>query len=304
MLIVIILNQRIMENNYVKMSDKSKAILGVNVATLLFGFTGLFGKIFSFSPVLIVSGRTFFASITLMIVILTKGHKFFDGTFAEYFRYARQGFLLSVVLVASYKSIQISTVAIGNLAYAAFPVFVVFTESFFFKEKLKWGDFMSAILVILGVSFMIPKFELGNSVTHGVLLGLLSGFSLAFLFVVRRKSMKEAKSSLVVTFYEQFFCFLFLLPLVIYFYDSAILLPQNLGYLLLLGVFCSAYAYYLLISSLAYVKAKLAGIIISAEPVYGVLLAIFLLHEIPDWKTVVGGVVIMVAAFHETYHSV
>jgi drug/metabolite transporter (DMT)-like permease len=287
------------------MENRTKSILGVNLATLLFGFTGLFGKIFSFSPVLIVSGRTLVASVTLIVVILLKRQKFFAGNFAslEYFKYAGQGFLLAIVLVSSYKSIQVSTVAIGNLAYATFPIFVVFTESFFFKEKLKWKDFVSASLVVLGVAFMIPKFELGNSVMQGVLWGLLSGLTLAFLFVVRRKSVSSGNSSLVTTFYEQFFCFLFLLPLAVYFYDPVVMEMKNLGYLLLLGVFCSAYAYYLLISSLAHVKAKLAGIIISVEPVYGVVLAIVLLKEIPDWKTLIGGGVILFAAFYETMRS-
>lgn len=292
----IILNPRNMES-------KTKAIWGVNVATLLFGFTGLFGKIFSFSPVLIVSGRMFFASIALFVVIVIKKHRFFCGTFAEYLKYSLQGFLISLCLVFGYKSIQVSTVAIGNLAYATFPIFVVLTESFFFKEKLKWKDFVSAILVILGVCFMIPKFELGNNVMEGVLWGLLSGLTLAFLFVVRKKSVNGTKSSLVVTFYEQFFCFLFLLPLAIYFYDPVVMEAKNLLYLILLGVFCSAYAYYLLISSLEHVKAKLAGIIISVEPVYGVIFAIFLLHEIPSWRTVVGGGVILFAAIYETFKS-
>ena len=298
------------------MENKTKAILGVNVATFLFGFTGLFGKIFSFSPVLIVSGRMFFASIALFAAIVIKKHRFFGGTFAglaprsarslglEYLKYSLQGFLISLCLVFGYKSIQVSTVAIGNLAYATFPIFVVFTESFFFKEKLKWKDFISAILVILGVAFMIPKFELGNNVMEGVLWGLLSGLTLAFLFVVRKKSVNGTKSSLVVTFYEQFFCFLFLLPLAIYFYDPVVMEAKNLLYLILLGVFCSAYAYYLIISSLENVKAKLAGIIISVEPVYGVILAIVLLNEIPGWRTVVGGGVILFAAIYETYHSV
>lgn len=292
-----------MVNKYNKLSAKSKAIVNVNLATVLFGFTGLFGKIFSFSAFLIVDGRTFFASLALLIVVLVKKHKLFDGTFADYLRYARQGLLLSVVLFATYKSIQVSTVAIGNLSYATFPIFVVFTESFFFKEKLRWGDFVSAVLVILGVAFMIPKFEFGNSVMQGVLWGLLSGLALAFLFAVRRKIVNDGKSTLVTTFYEQFFCFIFMLPLAIYFYDPVVMEPKNLGYLVLLGIVFSGFPFYLLISSLTQIKAKLAGIIISVEPAYGVLLAIFLLHEIPGWKTVVGGVVILFAAFYETFRS-
>lgn len=297
MLVKIILNPKNMEN-------KTKAILGVNLATLLFGFTGLFGKIFVFSPVLIVEGRMFFASISLLLAVVFKKHKLFGGTFAEYLKYALQGFLISLCLVFGYKSIQVSTVAIGNLAYATFPIFVVFAEAFFFKEKIKIKDFASAFLVLVGVSFMIPKLEFGDSATQGVFWGILSGLTLAFLFVVRKKSLNGTKSSLVVTFYEQFFCFLFLLPLSIYFYDPVVTEVKNLFYLILLGVFCSAYAYYLLISSLEHVKAKLAGIIISVEPVYGVILAVFLLSEIPDWRTLVGGGVILFAAIYETYHSV
>lgn len=289
-----------MVNKYNKMSAKSKAIVNVNLATVLFGFTALFAKILSFSAILIVEGKIFFSCLTLLLAVLIKRHKF-SGVFTDYLSYAGQGFLLCVVLVSWNKAIQVSTVAIGNLAYATFPIFVVFTESFFFKEKLKWGDFVSAVLVVLGVYFMIPKFELGNSVMQGVLWGLLSGVSLAFLLAVRKKAVNEEKSSLVITFYEQFFCFIFLLPFSFVFYDPVMMTPRSLWYLALLGIVFSAYPFYLLISSLTKVKAKLAGIIISLEPFYAVILAIIFLHEIPDVKTVFGGAVILFVVFYEIF---
>jgi hypothetical protein len=51
------------------MTKKSHAVLGIHIAVLLFGLAGLFGKLLVLSPLVIVFGRTFFASITLGIII-------------------------------------------------------------------------------------------------------------------------------------------------------------------------------------------------------------------------------------------
>jgi len=39
-------------------------------AVLLFGLAGLFGKFLSLSPLLIVAGRTFFASLTMGLILM------------------------------------------------------------------------------------------------------------------------------------------------------------------------------------------------------------------------------------------
>jgi len=42
-----------------------------------------------------------------------------------------------------------------------------------------------------------------------------------------------------------------------------------------------------------YIKAQLASIIASLEPVYGIIFAIILLHEIPSARTILCGVIIL-----------
>jgi drug/metabolite transporter (DMT)-like permease len=69
--------------------------------------------------------------------------------------------------------------------------------------------------------------------------------------------------------------------------------PSDYVLLVILGVFCTALAHVLFIRSLVQVKAQLASIIASLEPVYGIIFAFVLLGEVPALRTILGGVIIL-----------
>jgi drug/metabolite transporter (DMT)-like permease len=50
-----------------------------------------------------------------------------------------------------------------------------------------------------------------------------------------------------------------------------------------------------------HVRAQTASIISSLEPVYGIVLALFLLDEIPAVRTLLGGAVILTAVLFVTW---
>ena len=70
--------------------------------------------------------------------------------------------------------------------------------------------------------------------------------------------------------------------------------------LIFLGVICTAVAHSIYVSSLKKVKVQTAGIISGMESVYSIIFAIFLLHEIPGVKELLGGVIILGVAFYAT----
>ena len=73
---------------------------------------------------------------------------------------------------------------------------------------------------------------------------------------------------------------------------------------LLLGVVFTALPQALVVSSLRHIRAQVASVVIALEPVYGILFAILLLHEIPTLRTVLGGVLICGAVSWASYrHS-
>ena len=67
-------------------------------------------------------------------------------------------------------------------------------------------------------------------------------------------------------------------------------------WLAVLGTASTALAHYLFVSSLQYLNARTAGLIIALEPVYAILVAWPLFGEVPTLKIVIGGLLIIGAA--------
>jgi drug/metabolite transporter (DMT)-like permease len=63
----------------------------------------------------------------------------------------------------------------------------------------------------------------------------------------------------------------------------------------LLGVFCTALAHALFIRGLEGIRAQVASLLAALEPVYGIVFALVFLGEVPAWRTVAGGAVILAA---------
>ena len=68
---------------------------------------------------------------------------------------------------------------------------------------------------------------------------------------------------------------------------------RDWGWLLVLGVLCTAVAHTFLIESLAVLRTQVASVISGLEPIYGLALAALLLGEIPALHTLVGGGLIL-----------
>ncbi len=169
----------------------NKGLVQIHIAVFLFGFAGLFGKFLSCSPLLIVLGRTFFASITLFVFA-----RFFSKTVLfefgkkEILFFILQGILLAVHWWSFFLSIQISSVAVGLITFSTFPLFVTFLEPLFFKEKLKTIDIIIADAVFTGILLVIPDFNFSNNITKGRFFGIISGFTFAVLALVNRRNAR------------------------------------------------------------------------------------------------------------------
>ena len=277
---------------------KKQSLLEIHAAVVLFGLAGLFGKWLAFSPFLIVLGRVFFASLALFLIFLFSNQDMRISPKKNYAVFILLGFILALHWVAFFQSIQISTVAIGLLSYSSFPVFTVFLEPLFFKEKLRISRLMFALLCVLGIFLIIPRFDLTDSVYQGVLWGLFAGFTFSILTILNRK-LSQIYSSLLITFYQDLWATLFLLPF--FFIIRPHLNGKDILLLLVLGIFCTALSHSLFIKGMRLIKAQTAAIISSLEPVYGIIMALFILKEVPSLRTILGGIVILGTTFAVTW---
>ncbi|MFQ6108892.1 MAG: DMT family transporter [Candidatus Aminicenantales bacterium] len=277
-----------------------KSLLEIHTAVLLFGLAGLFGKWLPISPVMIVLGRVFFASITLALLLWFSREGLKIRPARNYFFLCLLGLLLSVHWISFFQSIQLSTVAVGLLSFSCYPVLTAFLEPLFFKEKLIKINILYALLCILGIFLIIPRFEMENTVYQGVLWGVFSGMTFAVLTILNRK-FSQRFSFLLIAFFQDVFAALVLIPS--FFIIRPHLTTRDIALLFLLGVFCTAGAHSLFIKGMRHIKAQTASIINSLEPVYGIILAFILLGEAPSLRTIAGGVVVLFAALATTLTS-
>lgn len=282
------------------MKSTYHGLLSIHCAVLLFGIAGLFGKFLDLSPAIIVFGRTFFASIAIAFILPFLKMEFRCKNLKDLPGFILMGAILAIHWVTFFYSIQVSTVAIGLLSFSSFPIFVTFLEPIFFDEQLSTFDIMISVIVFVGLTLVIPEFNLSNNLTLGVFWGLISGFTFAILSLLNRRFVANYPA-ITISLYQDAVACLILLPFVKHSILSVTL--YEAGQLILLGIVFTALAHTLFIRGMSVVKAQLASVIACLEPVYGILFALLLLHEIPSQREIMGGVVIIGAILYATRHS-
>ncbi|MCP2521027.1 DMT family transporter [Candidatus Aminicenantes bacterium AC-335-A11] len=271
-----------------------RSLFEIHFAVLLFGLAGLFGKWIPLPSVIIVLGRVFFASISLGIFLLITKERILAHFGKTYFLLGLLGVILSFHWISFFQSIKVSTVAIGLLSYSSFPIFTSFLEPLILKEKFKLNYLFISIIAFTGIFIIIPKFEIADRITQGVLWGLASGLSFSFLSIINRKLSQEY-SSLIIAFFQDSIATLLLFPAFLFL--KPLIKLKILFLLAILGVFCTALSHTLFIKGMKYIRARSASIISTLEPIYGIIFAILLLGEIPNFRTIIGGLFIISSAF-------
>jgi drug/metabolite transporter (DMT)-like permease len=267
------------------------SLVALHVAVALFGFAGLFGKWLPWDPVAIVFGRTVIAALVLILILAWRPAERRRPTWAL----AGNGAILAVHWLAFFTAIEATTVAIGLLGFASFPLFVILLERLMGGRPWQRSEFATAILVVAGLALPLPSFSLSDSTVRGLAWGVLSGFTFALL-AVRNRSLRDRRPAFALALWQNAFAALCLAPFMLRPGGVAVTFsPTTLALILVLGAGCTALAHTLFIASLSRLSAHTASIVTALEAVYGILLAAVLLGEIPDARTC-GGAVLLIGA--------
>ncbi len=269
---------------------KKKYILYLNIAVLLFGFAGLFGKWIQLPSLGITFGRVLVSSVSLGIYMLLTKQSFAVDSRRDLLLLILGGAVLSLHWWAVFESIRISSVAIGCITFSTFPLFITFAEPAFFHEKLKWKNVVLALIIMIGLIITVPEFSLDNAAFRGILIGMISPVAYTALTIIN-KSFSTKYTGTKISFYEQGAAALFLLPFVL----GLQIHPtwKDICLLIVFGTLTTAFAHTLFISCLKEVPARLAGVCSSMETVYGILFALLFLGEVPSVREVIGAAVIL-----------
>lgn len=261
-------------------------LVQIHIAVLLAGGAGLFAKLLPVSATELTAGRTVFGSVALLVFTLATKQRLLLNSLKDFGALAASGCILALHWYSFFHSIQVSTVAIGLLAFSIFPLFTTFLEPLVFGEKLRGPDVVTALIVTAGLILVTPSFDVSNHLTQGLLWGILSAFAYAVLSLISR-SYANRYPSAAVSFYQQAFAALSTLPFALQAEGS--ISGSDWIFLIVLGVVFTALGQGLVVASLRHLRAQTTSIVFGLEPVYGIALAWLLIGEIPAMNTVIGG---------------
>lgn len=284
------------------MKEESKNLLELHTAVLLFGLSGLFGKLLIIPAVLITLGRVIFANLAMCLFFKIRHVNVRLRAKKDYAALLLAGLLLAIHWTTFFMSVQFSTVAVAVLTYSTYPIFVTFLEPVMSKEKITLSNVIAAFVIFAGVLLIVPEFDLYNHATIGIVCGLAASMSYALISVLNRKYVGTYPGP-VVTFYEQSTVAVLLLPALLFPKDVSFFSTANIALLFLLGTVFTALAHSLFTCGLKTIRAQTAGIIASLESVYGVIAAAVFLGEIPTTKEIIGGVIILGTALWITLQA-
>ncbi|MBO2686453.1 DMT family transporter [Shewanella algae] len=285
------------------LSAKGQARTGLtelHLAVLLFGGTALFSRLIPLSALDITLLRCVIAAIVLALLVKLSRQRLRLLRGKDYLIVLLLGVIVSLHWVTYFAAMQLSSVAIGMIAFFTYPVMTVLIEPWFTGSRLHLRDLVSGLAVLLGVILLIPEPSLGNDVTLGILVGVVS----AILFTARNLLHKRyftAYSGQQAMFYQTAVAVLVLAPW--HSLDTADISNQTWGLLLLLGIVFTAAPHALFTSALRYLSAKTVGLVACLQPFYGAMLAWLLLDESLTLATAIGGTLVVATALFETSQS-
>jgi len=267
------------------------ALVFLHVAVALFGVAGLFGAWLPLPPVAIVLGRTAVATLALGVVAVAT--RTWGPPTAGL---ALNGVVLAAHWVSFFAAIQASSVAVGLIGYASFPLWTLVLERISGERRGTRRDLAVAMLVVAGLLFTVPRFASHEPVVVGLAWGLASGATFAWL-AVRNRGFMRAHPARSIALWQNAFAAACLVPVVLL-ADAAGRWPSSRDLVLIvaLGVVCTALAHTLFVASLASVTAHTASVVAALEPAYGIALAAALLGERPTAGMLLGAGLLVIAA--------
>lgn len=282
------------------MDPVKKSLWSLHLTVALLGATALFSKIIPLSATDITFGRSIIAFAALALIVKMTEGSLKLKTSKDYVIAIGLGLLMAAHWVSYFAAMQYSSISVGMIALFTFPVIAVLLEPFFEGIRLVWQDIASAVVVFIGIFLIVPETSLNNDITLGILVGVGSAFLYALRNLYHRKYFSHYSGAHAMA-YQTLIIFLCLL----FFVSEELFTASADTYisLLVLGTALTALPHALIAASLKHLRVKTFSLVACMQPFYGVILAILILDESPNWQTFVGGFLVISAAIYETVNA-
>ncbi len=274
-------------------------LLEINLAMLFIGTSGALGRYIDLPVSVTIASRGILAFLVLFVFCKWKGISL--KIKSEH----RISVLLSAILmglhwVTYFYALQWSSVAIGMLSLFTYPVITAFLEPLLLKTKFQKVHLLLGIMVLMGIYFLSPDLDFKNSNTMAIGIGIFSAFCYALRNLILKSKVRDYHGSALMVYQTGIIGFL-LLPAFFYI-DLEIVLNQWKA-LFTLAIVTTAIGHTMFLITFKHFSITTVSILSSVQPVYGIIIGVIFLNEIPEFTTIFGGILILCSVVIESFRS-
>lgn len=266
---------------------------------ILLGLTGVLGKLISADSATLVWYRTFIAFISIAAYLFIRRRFSLPGR-KQLIQVIAVGFIVALHWLFFFESIKISNVSVAVVCLSTSSLFSSFLEPIFFKRKVSTYEVVLGLVVIAALSLAMNA---EANYLWGYIYGVIAAF-LATLFTILNAKLIQKVEAAPITMIEMFAGFLLLS---VYFLfenpTSWTVSSQDLLYLIILGVVCTAFAFVLSVEVMKQLSPYTVIMAVNLEPIYSIILALLLFGASEAMSTTfyIGGALILICVFLEGY---
>lgn len=273
-----------------------KNILQLNLGVFLISTSGVLGRSVPLSAAATIGWRALLAICFLFIFLKWKKFSFHIAK-KDRLTLFIGGALLGLHWVTYFKALQLSNVAIGMLTLYAYPTFTSLLEPLILKSRFQKTHLYLGILVLIGIGFLVPDLDLENKYTQAIGFGLFSALCYTLRNIIMKKKVATYQGS-VLMWYQMVIVGTLLLPISLG--VSSEELQASWKHILILGLLTTSVGHTLFLMSFKHFNITTASIMSSVQPIYGIIMGILILGEKPDFRTIIGGLLIISAVIIES----
>jgi drug/metabolite transporter (DMT)-like permease len=264
------------------MISQHKNLFLLHLTVLIFGVTGVLGKLIQADEIIIVFYRLIIAVIGIYAYFKITGYKI---------NYSKQalketwyvGIIVALHWITFFGSIKLSNVSVALICFSSGAFFTSLLEPLYFKRKLDIREVLLGLTTVIGIFYVCkepgkPFFE--SKYLAGMLMSLFSASLSSWFTVINGKLIKKGRRAKNISYLELSFAFIFLLFVVGYEYhdnlSALVLRPMDFVYVGILGLLCTSFAYIVSVDVMKELSPYTVVMAVNLEPIYSIVLAVLI----------------------------
>lgn len=282
-----------MPNNDKHISEKI-AVLGMVLAAILWGFSYPLTKYVENCPTYYIIAIRFAVAAVLLAIMFRKSFKNMNKDVIKY------AFLLSFAIFLMYAfgtwgikyTTSVRSSFFTTLSFLIIPVI----NWIFYKVRISKVIIISALVCLVGMFLLCYSPDMGSLIINrGDVLCTLASVAGSFHIVfVASVSKKEHIDPSLFTIFLMAFVSVWGFVMALFGGEMSYQAQSSeMIVIILMGIFCSAFAFFLQSHLEAIVPPNRVGIIIALEPASGCILSVLLIHEAMAWTGWLGAAIII-----------